>query len=449
MPLGAFRLNSLGRFSAPAAPVARTAKTVTAGGNAKISRAQSKFGGSSALFDGTSDYLSVAASSDFQFGTGSFTLEAWVRQSARSDQMVIFDTRNSGNTSGGFILYVRADNVMELYWNSAYASSANPLPTVNTWYHVAVSRSGSALKVFVNGTSVISVTDSQNHSSTGPLIVGQDFQLTGTPGNSWNGYMDEIRVSNSARYTANFTAPTAAFINDVNTLVLLHCDGDNNTTVFTDDVGVRVPLTPNQIFGGEIDTAQFKFGTASWWQSAEYFGYKYADITELASIGTGDFTIECWVRRQDNPTATKAHICAVNALYGIYYDETNSSFRLNTSSGETDRITGGSISLNTWTHLAVVRSSGVIKLYINGTQTGSNYSDTQNLNTTVEFLIGVSRDGDRSWVGWIDEFRFSKTARYTANFTAPAAAFTNDSNTILLTHFNAADASKIITDDNA
>jgi hypothetical protein len=97
----------------------------------------------------------------------------------------------------------------------------------------------------------------------------------------------------------------------------------------------------------------------------------------------------------------------------------------------------------------VVRSSGVIKLYINGTQTGSNYSDTQNLNTTVEFLIGTSRDGLNSWVGWIDEFRFSKTARYTANFTAPAEAFTNDSNTILLTHFNAADASKIITDDNA
>jgi hypothetical protein len=213
----------------------RTPRTITVGGNAKVSTAQFKYGTASGLYDGTSDYLSVPGFSDLAFGTGDFTLEAWVRQSARSDQMTIFDTRNSGNTSGGFILYVRADNVMELYWNSAYASSANPLPTVNTWYHVAVSRSGTALKVFVDGTSVISVTDSQNHSAAGPFIIGQDFQLTGTPGNSWNGYIDEVRFSATARYTANFTAPTAAFTNDRDTLLLLHCEGANLSTTFTDD----------------------------------------------------------------------------------------------------------------------------------------------------------------------------------------------------------------------
>jgi hypothetical protein len=213
----------------------RTPRTITVGGNAKVSTAQSKFGGASALFDGTSDYLSVPGFSDLAFGTGNFTLEAWVRQSARSDAMTIFDTRNSGNTSGGFVLYMRADNVMELYWNSAYASSANPLPTVNTWYHVAVSRSGTALKVFVDGTAVISVTDSQNHSAAGPFIIGQDFQLTGTPGNSWNGYIDEVRFSNIARYTANFTPSASAFVNDTNTLLLIHANGTNASTTFTDD----------------------------------------------------------------------------------------------------------------------------------------------------------------------------------------------------------------------
>ena len=50
--------------------------------------------------------------------------------------------------------------------------------------------------------------------------------------------MDEIRISNTARYTANFTAPTQAFVNDANTLLLLHMDGTNNSTVFIDDNGV-------------------------------------------------------------------------------------------------------------------------------------------------------------------------------------------------------------------
>jgi hypothetical protein len=444
----------------PAVAAGRTANTITTNGNAKIARGQSKSGGASAIFDGTGDYLTVPYNQILnKWNATSYTLEYWIRFSdlnklSYSDEgVVIPNAVGNGNAVLTQTYWsfgpISTGVVRMFYYNGGSfitVSTTGVTLSIDTWYHLAMVHNSGTIKIYVDGTerASASVSGTPNFTDIGntPLNIGH----TGT--NGFTGYMDEIRVSSSVRYTTTFT-PSATFTNDENTLLLLHCDGDNNTTVFTDDVGVRVPLTPNNIFGGEIDTSQFKFGTASWWQSAEYFGYNYADITQLASIGTGDFTIECWVRRQDNPTATKAHICTVTDVYGIYYDETNSSFRLNTSSGETDRITGGSISLNTWTHLAVVRSSGVIKLYINGTQTGSNYSDTQNLNTAVGFLIGTSRDGDRSWVGWIDEFRFSKTARYTANFTAPTEAFTNDSNTILLTHFNAADASKIITDDNA
>jgi hypothetical protein len=416
------------------------------GGNAKVSTAQSKFGGASALFDGTSDYLSVPGFSDLAFGTGDFTLEAWVRQSARSDAMNIFDTRNSGNTAGGFTLYMRADNYMELYWNTALVSSANPLPTVNTWYHVAVSRSGTALKVFVDGTAVISVTDSQNHSAAGPFIIGQDFQLTATPGNSWNGYIDEVRFSNIARYTANFTAPTAAFTNDRDTLLLLHTDGNLNATTFTDDNGVRTQVGITANGNAQVSTAQNKFGGASALFDGTTDGLS-VDNSNFA-FGTGDFTYECFVRVTDtnafmlfdgtNPTGSS------NAV-SVWI----SAGTLNVYSGGWTYNGVGTISNNVWYHVAVSRSSSNIRVFINGTQVGTTQAFSINFTQNILHMGKARIDAGYDGNGYMDEIRVSNSARYTANFTAPAAAFTNDANTRLLIHANGTNGSTTFTDDNA
>lgn len=432
--------------------IPRTPRTITVGGNAKISTAQNKFGGASGLYDGTSDYISVPGFSDLAFGTGDFTLEAFVRQSARSDQMVIFDTRNSGNTAGGFILYMRADNYMELYWNSAYVSSANPLPTVDTWYHVAVSRSGSALKVFVDGTSVISVTDSQNHSAAGPFIVGQDFQLTSTPGNSWNGYIDEVRFSSTARYTANFTAPTVAFINDRDTLLLLHCDGTNNATTFTDDNGVRSQKGISAFGNAQVDTAQSKFGSASYLGDGTGDGLDIWTLTDFG-FGTGAFTVECWVRfasTSGTPTLWDTRPAGAGQA-GLSPYLSSAKLRIYTNTTGNDIIIGSTtLSANTWYHIAVSRdSSNNLKLFVNGTQDGSTYTTSIDLGSNRPMRIGQNIDNNACLNGHIDEFRVSNTARYTANFTAPTTAFTNDSNTVLLIHAEGADASTTFTDDNA
>ena len=96
---------------------------------------------------------------------------------------------------------------------------------INTWYHFAVCRSGSTLRIFRNGTQIYTGTNTNNYFITTTAYVGNIF----------NGYIDELRVSNSARYTANFTAPTTAFVNDANTVLLIHANGTNGSTTFTDD----------------------------------------------------------------------------------------------------------------------------------------------------------------------------------------------------------------------
>ena len=210
---------------------ARAPKGITAIGNAQVDTAQSKFGGASALFDGNGDYLTVRGN-DFNWGTGDFTVEGWIRHSAVSDVQVYWDFRINSGTSG-HILYMTSASKLEYYDGNAYTGTTSLL--TNTWYHLAVSRSSGTLKIFINGTQEISVSNSNNHSYGERMYIGISEDLLAS--NSMNGHIDDLRVSNTARYTANFTPATESFQNDANTLLLLHMDGTDGSTVFIDDNG--------------------------------------------------------------------------------------------------------------------------------------------------------------------------------------------------------------------
>lgn len=230
MPLGAFRFNSLGRYQVPAA-VGRTAKTITAYGSAQVDTAQSKFGGASLLCDGTTDYLLTETTSDFAFGTGQYTVECWLRLASTGKQHSFFDLRAaSGND---WVLYVDTNNRIALFTGSA-ANDTNALSS-GVWYHIALVRDSSNIKVYKNGTQVLSLA-APNISTNRALRIGAGRDGASFPNTDLNGWMDEIRVSNIARYTTGFTAPTTAFTNDSNTLLLIHADGTDGSTTFTDDV---------------------------------------------------------------------------------------------------------------------------------------------------------------------------------------------------------------------
>jgi len=183
-------------------------------GDAKISTAVSKFGGSSIYFDGTGDYLNVASTSNLQFGTGDFTIEMWIYANSLSNSPVIFD-KTAGSladagwfvelTSGGaYFGFGTTGGTPYILFNSASI-------TTGTWFHLAVTRVGSTLTCFVNGTKLTPQTLTNAnlaHDNTSALWIGN---WKGGSGYDYNGYIDDLRVTKGyARYTANFTPPTAA-----------------------------------------------------------------------------------------------------------------------------------------------------------------------------------------------------------------------------------------------
>lgn len=213
-----------------AAAAGRTAKTITATGNAQVDTAQSKFGGASALFDGTNDRLTVTNISDMALGTGNFTIEFWMRQNSGTGNQVIYDQRPGSN---GAYPYIGVDGgQLFIYIDGAYRVNRSATTAVSTgiWYHVAWVRNSGTSKLYRDGTEIGSFSDSFNYLA-GNLNIGEYI----TNGFGYNGWLDEIRVSNSARYTAAFTSPTAAFTNDANTLLLIHANGADASTTFTDD----------------------------------------------------------------------------------------------------------------------------------------------------------------------------------------------------------------------
>lgn len=186
-----------------------TPKTVTPT-SCTISTAQSKYGGASMVFNGTSSRLSIADSADWDFGTGDFTVELWARFTSHASVQTLVS--NYLNSTVGWSLQRRNDTSTIRFGNGDTALlDVSWTPTNGVWYHISVTRSGTSLRAFVDGTQVGSTaTNSTNITgSTNPLLVGALF--FGSMMLFYDGYVDDLRVTKGvARYTTTFTPPTRA-----------------------------------------------------------------------------------------------------------------------------------------------------------------------------------------------------------------------------------------------
>ena len=185
-----------------------TPKTVTAVGNAQISTAQSKFGGSSLAFDGTGDYLSLPLDNQISFGSGEFTFEFWLFRNA-SSQSTILDTRAIGeNPDGQILFYVLSNGEVEVIVKGVTRLSGGST-TINSWNHYALVRdSSNVVTGYINGVSVGTWSTSLN------FTLGSAPRIGSTVNNTFylDGYIDDLRITKGvARYTSNFTPPTAPF----------------------------------------------------------------------------------------------------------------------------------------------------------------------------------------------------------------------------------------------
>ena len=186
-------------------------KTITAAGDATQSAAQSKWGGKSGLFDGTGDYLAVPSHAAFALGTGDFAVECWVyRTSAVSQGSVM----GIGYGSGGVGIFINGSHsICVTRPGTAIDHTFAANVPMNAWSHIAIARSGTDLRCYVDGSQVGASAYSSTNYTQGELVIAMDGDKA-TQG--YVGYIDDFRITKgTARgYTGStITVPTAAFPN--------------------------------------------------------------------------------------------------------------------------------------------------------------------------------------------------------------------------------------------
>jgi hypothetical protein len=203
-------------------------------GNAQISTAQSKFGGASGFFDGSGDYLAIPASSNLVPGTGDFTIDFWVRSTTGSQTALFSDAEGTG--AGWYGIYGNnGGTAHRLTWMENYNNIVDVTGATwddGSWHHIAVARSGTTIRLFLDGVQKGSSTSSFNVGrSTAGVVIGSWYG-----GSDYlNGYMDEVRMSiGIARWTSGFSPSGSAYTPDSNTQLLLHMDGANASLYFPD-----------------------------------------------------------------------------------------------------------------------------------------------------------------------------------------------------------------------
>ena len=237
------------------------ARTITAAGNVHHSLDQAKFNDSSIEFDGSGDNLQVADSSDFDFGTGDFTFELFVYKQT-SGKMSVFETRTYDGSGGeGFNLEFSSANKLEWYDGSLTSDLPKDPSAIslNTWVHYAIVRYNNVCSMYKNGTSVGTPKDvgSASQNSTRGPIIGE----VANGDNDFDGYMDEIRLSNVARYTGNFTAPTSPFTSDSNTVLLIQSNASNKIGADVSGQGNHFESTAITSTDQSTDTCTNNFAT--------------------------------------------------------------------------------------------------------------------------------------------------------------------------------------------
>ena len=218
----------------------RAAVNTQAFTGAVVSSADAKFGSNSIkVANASTAVIETAASNAYAFGTGDFTAEAFFKFADLSAVNTLFDFRTGGldelptlavNTSGQLV-YSRAGSDLD--------TSTGVAITTGQWYHIALVRNSGTIKTYVDGVEYNSHTDGTDFGSSAIFHFGTNFDDVNPVR---DGYIDEIRVSYGARYTAAFTAPTAAFVPDLDTLSLYHCENTAGSSSVTDDNMTTIEL---------------------------------------------------------------------------------------------------------------------------------------------------------------------------------------------------------------
>ena len=295
--------------------------TVTLAGNAARSGTQSKFGSYSLLCDGTGDWLRVADSSDWDFGTGDFTVEAWIYPTDSSAYRAFIGSGSWGGPNYDWLFDHTNTSPPTIRWhlyNGSSAPGTSDATTIalDTWTHMAACRSGSTTTVYINGVAHGTLSGSENVTSNGDLYIG----ARGAGGEPWKGHIDEVRFSDNARYSGTFTPNSGTVTNATGTLisdtqtapaattkmsgVILYKDNAGTATLGTDLV---ISLSAD---GGSNYTEAASYGTVTPLFST---GIKMVRLGETTvTSGSSPVIKAVWANQVESSKETQLHGWAMN-----------------------------------------------------------------------------------------------------------------------------------------
>jgi hypothetical protein len=406
----------------------------------------------SVQFDGSGDALTVPAGTDFAYGTGDFTVEAWVYQKSSTGYQVIFAQAVAGTNY--FVLLLNS-GVPTFYstlsgGGNAGAATGSSIST-NIWNHIAVTRQSGTVRVFVNGIAGNSVANTIDLTDTSYVPTIGAYTHGGF-GNSLNGHISNLRIlKGTALYTKNFTPPTRELTVIPNT-VLLACQSTTNTAqeATGKTITVNGNAVANELTPGLLTDVVKSGGTSAITGSVEFDGTgDYLQIVRGSNtdfeFGTQDFTIEFFAYFAKTGMRIMSTGDNGNFTTGGWVFETNNQFGAATSSGTFTYFGTFTYPINSWAHISVVRNGSNIYGFVNGIQQWSNTISTNiSFSGTNDFSLGTGRSGSSGvgdynltaslmTKGFISNLRVIKgTALYTSDFIPPTRELKNIPGTVLL-----------------
>ena len=426
----------------------------------------SPYGSLWSLYTDQRSYITIPASSDFDLISTDFTIEFWLNPIA-FNTMTYAGSNIGGNgmataTNGWGLGFdgsgTTVTQISYFTWSSGTVTlnSFNSLSlTLGNWYHVAIVRNGSGannLTLYVNGVKQGSSLTASTYSTAGSTFVlgsGSYIQNTTYSGNAAY-YISNFRLSKSAVYTSNFTPSTTPLTTSTSPTLLLcqsNClinNGSNTGAITSSQLsGVYSSI---QRFNPFLPTSSQAYSTSVIGGSGYFNGSgDFLTTTMTGGLGSGDFTVEIWVYATSiynyitwfsTTRDLNGFSCGTDANGALVWVN-----GVGGSSRKWDGATtsGNIIRTNSWNHVAFVRSSNLMRVYLNGTATvttssASSVSDTANYSNT-NLSVGQLNTGGENPTGYLCDGRITTSALYTANFTPPTAPLTAVSGVRLLNNY--------------
>ena len=391
--------------------------------------------------------------------SGDFTIETWVFMNNDNGNYVHL-TYNVGGIINVFNVY--NGSVQNFLFGTSSTSGQTTLEFNDTtwdagvWTHLAAVRSSGTLKMYVNGVADATTSTAVSGNLTDLEYIGTGRSFT-SDARIFDGKVSNVRFSSTARYTSNFTPPTAPFTTDSDTN-LLTCQSNR----FVDNSSNGHTITPSgnaavTAFGPFLTSSVYKAGTngASVYMDGDGDYLQAANSADF-DLGTGNFTWECYANIDDiTRTQWFFSVFTTSSGQNAWGLRLESNGTLNAyfsgDGGESPTTIGvaeasSGLTENAWHHIAVVKNgtgSNNIQVYVDGV---SKVTGTFGAIHDTNLPFRVGRQGNDSYaqyfLGYISDVRIVKgTAVYTGNFTPPSAPLTAITNTKML--LNMADAQAV------